>query len=38
MPPWLPVSKPVVLLGVAAFMPLSRFALAPLALDWNRHR
>jgi hypothetical protein len=38
IPDWLPVSKPVVLLGVAAFVPLTRFALAPLALDWNRHR
>jgi len=32
------VSKPIMLLGILAFMPLSRFALATLALDWNRHR
>ena len=25
-------------LGVALFCPLSRIALAPLALAWNRHR
>lgn len=31
-------SKPILLLCILAFMPLSRFALAPLALDWNRHR
>jgi len=34
----LPVSWPIVLLGIATFTPLARFALAPLALDWNRHR
>jgi hypothetical protein len=28
---------PVALLGVATFLPLGQFALAPLALDWNRH-
>ncbi len=32
------VSKPVMLLGLLTFVPLARFALAPLALDWNRHR
>jgi hypothetical protein len=32
------VSKPIMLLGILAFMPLSRFALATLAIDWNRHR
>jgi hypothetical protein len=34
----LPVPRGAILLGVAAFPPLGRFALAPLALDWNRHR
>jgi hypothetical protein len=34
----LPVARPAILLGVATFTPLARFALAPLALDWNRHR
>ena len=33
-----PVTMPVALLGVATFLPLGQFALAPLALDWNRHR
>ena len=32
------VLKPIMLLGILAFMPLSRFAVATLALDWNRHR
>ena len=32
-----PVTMPVALLGVATFLPLGQFALAPLALDWNRH-
>ena len=32
------ISNPILLLCILAFMPLSRFALAPLALDWNRHR
>jgi hypothetical protein len=27
-----------ILMGVALVMPLGRMALAPLALDWNRHR
>ena len=35
---WLPVSKACVLLGVMLLVPLEQFALAPLALDWNRHR
>jgi hypothetical protein len=33
-----PASRVAAMLGIAAFMPLSRFALSPLALDWNRHR
>ena len=32
------VSGLFILVGVAVVMPLARFALAPLALDWNRHR
>jgi hypothetical protein len=32
-----PVTRPVALLGAAALLPLGRFALAPLALDWKRH-
>lgn len=31
-------SVPAVLLGIVLLMPLTRLALAPLALDWNRHR
>jgi hypothetical protein len=33
-----PISKSMMLLSILAFMPLSRFALSTLALDWNRHR
>ena len=33
-----PISIPVMLLGIAAYMPLVRFPLATLALEWNRHR
>ena len=33
-----PVSLPILALGVAAIVPLARFPLATLALDWNRHR
>ncbi len=33
-----PASRVAAMLGIAAFMPLARFALSPLALDWNRHR
>jgi hypothetical protein len=34
----LPAPFPVVLLASLAILPLARFALAPLALDWNRRR
>jgi hypothetical protein len=34
----LSVARPVALLGSLSLLPLGRFALAPLALDWNRHR
>ncbi len=34
----LPVPRPVALLASLSLLPLARFALAPLALDWNRHR
>ncbi len=34
----LAVSTSVVCLTIAAFMPLCRFPLAVLAVDWNRHR
>jgi hypothetical protein len=34
----LSVPRPVVLLSTLSMLPLARFALAPLALDWNRHR
>ncbi len=38
LPAWLPSETRVAaLLGIAALVPLARFALAPLALDWNRH-
>lgn len=33
-----PSTRGAAFLGIAAFVPLARFALAPLALDWNRHR
>jgi hypothetical protein len=33
-----PLSWPVIALGVATLVPLVRFPLAMLALDWNRHR
>ena len=33
-----PVSLPILALSVAALVPLARFPLATLALDWNRHR
>jgi hypothetical protein len=32
------VSRPALTLGVALLLPLNRFAGAPLALAWNRHR
>jgi hypothetical protein len=32
------VPRPVVLLATLSSLPLARFALAPLALEWNRHR
>ena len=32
------VSFATVVLGVVLFLPLNRFAVAPLALAWNRHR
>jgi hypothetical protein len=34
----LPVSAFIAALGIATFVPLVRFPLATLALDWNRHR
>ena len=34
----LPVPRPIALLASLSLLPLARFALAPLALDWNRHR
>ena len=34
----LAVPRPVALFASLSFLPLGRFALAPLALDWNRHR
>jgi hypothetical protein len=37
-PDGMPVPLPVLLLGIATFVPLLRFPLATLALEWNRHR
>ncbi len=37
-PPASLVSKPSLMLGAATFVPLVRFPLASIALDWNRHR
>ncbi len=34
----LPVPRAVALAASLCVLPLARFALAPLALDWNRHR
>jgi hypothetical protein len=34
----IPAPRPIVLLSTLCLLPLARFALAPLALDWNRHR
>ena len=36
--PSVPVSWPVLLLGIGLFVPLVRFPLATLAVEWNRHR
>jgi hypothetical protein len=39
LPAWLAAETRVAaMVGIATFVPLARFALAPLALDWNRHR
>lgn len=32
------VGRGVVIVAAVCFVPLARFALAPLAIDWNRHR
>ena len=34
----LPVPRVVALVASLCALPMARFALAPLALDWNRHR
>jgi hypothetical protein len=34
----MPVSKGFAIAAFAMFAPLARFALAPLAFEWNRHR
>ena len=34
----LPVPRWVCLVSALCVLPLGRFALAPLTLDWNRHR
>jgi hypothetical protein len=34
----LPVPRLVASVASLSALPLARFALAPLALDWNRHR
>jgi hypothetical protein len=34
----LSVARPALIFGTLSLLPLGRFALAPLALDWNRHR
>ena len=36
--PYLSLSLPILFLSVATIVPLARFPLATLALDWNRHR
>jgi hypothetical protein len=37
-PPASLMSKPSLILGAATFVPLIRFPLSTLAVDWNRHR
>ncbi len=34
----LPVSQLTLLVGIATYMPLMRYPLSTLALEWNRHR
>jgi hypothetical protein len=34
----LPAPRPVILVSSLALLPMARFALAPLALEWNRRR
>jgi hypothetical protein len=34
----LPVSQLTLLVGIATYMPLVRYPLSTLALEWNRHR
>jgi hypothetical protein len=34
----LTVPMPILFLGIATLMPLVRYPLATLALEWNRHR
>jgi hypothetical protein len=34
----LPVSRLTLLVGIATYMPLVRYPLSTLALEWNRHR
>jgi hypothetical protein len=36
--PSVPVSWPVLVLGIGLFVPLVRFPLSTLAVEWNRHR
>jgi hypothetical protein len=39
LPPGImPVSRPIMFVGIATLMPLGRYPLATLALEWNRHR
>jgi hypothetical protein len=37
-PPSTLISTPSLILGAATFVPLVRFPLSPIAMDWNRHR
>jgi hypothetical protein len=34
----LPVSQLTLVVGIATYMPLVRYPLSTLALEWNRHR
>jgi hypothetical protein len=33
-----PIPRPILLLGIVTLIPLGRFPLATLAMEWNRHR
>jgi hypothetical protein len=36
--PSVPLSWPALVSGIGVFVPLARFPVATLAVEWNRHR